>query len=341
MQRTRGLRSSSSARVTATHRRSGRTACNGRRLSAVRFSSVFVMSVAESWMRFCIGRCPPRLRCQKARQRTACGHARAIPERVAGPQSQWRDCVVASIERRATLRMESPNQKAIRFPASCIDGFEPASPRDSPPPARLARADACHATGTGPLQLDACVLCHQAVSSPPPGRARRVLVRCPVLIDELDLSRASAVHEPLFCCFFRSRTPGPPPFSSMNSTPADSKARRSLFRASSETRGPRPASTLFTVGRDSPARAASFDWDQPSRPRAPRSCSIVSICKSFSLIQNGSSFMIHFGSLIGHAPKVLGVSMKEDIENGTERTNSHDKSALFRRGLRRPDHHGR
>jgi hypothetical protein len=51
--------------------------------------------------------------------------------------------------------------------------------------------------------------------------------------------------------------------------------------------------------------------------------------------------MIHFGSLIGHAPKVLGVSMKEDIENGTERTNSHDKSALFRRGLRCADHHGR
>jgi hypothetical protein len=30
---------------------------------------------------------------------------------------------------------------------------------------------------------------------------------------------------PFFNCRFRSRTPGPPPFSSMNSTPADSKAR--------------------------------------------------------------------------------------------------------------------
>ena len=29
-----------------------------------------------------------------------------------------------------------------------------------------------------------------------------------------------------FPCRFRSRTPGPPPFSSMNSTPADSRARR-------------------------------------------------------------------------------------------------------------------
>ena len=29
-----------------------------------------------------------------------------------------------------------------------------------------------------------------------------------------------------FDCRFRSRTPGPPPFSSMNSTPVDSRARR-------------------------------------------------------------------------------------------------------------------
>jgi hypothetical protein len=35
-----------------------------------------------------------------------------------------------------------------------------------------------------------------------------------------------SLREPFFCCRFRSRTPGPPPFSSMNSTPADSNARR-------------------------------------------------------------------------------------------------------------------
>ena len=35
-----------------------------------------------------------------------------------------------------------------------------------------------------------------------------------------------SLREPVFCCRFRSRTPGPPPFPSMNSTPADSNARR-------------------------------------------------------------------------------------------------------------------
>jgi hypothetical protein len=35
-----------------------------------------------------------------------------------------------------------------------------------------------------------------------------------------------SLREPFSCCRFRSRTPGPPPFSSMNSTPADSNARR-------------------------------------------------------------------------------------------------------------------
>jgi hypothetical protein len=34
------------------------------------------------------------------------------------------------------------------------------------------------------------------------------------------------VGYPFFRCRFRNRTPGPPPFSSMNSTPANSKARR-------------------------------------------------------------------------------------------------------------------
>src|SRR6266478_4702089 len=74
---------------------------------------------------------------------------------------------------------------------------------------------------------------------------------------------------------FRKRTPSSSPFSPMNSTPAASSARCSFARVSSETRGPLPASTRLTVGRDNPARAASADWDQPRRPRAARSCSIV------------------------------------------------------------------
>ncbi len=58
---------------------------------------------------------------------------------------------------------------------------------------------------------------------------------------------------------FRKRTPGPPPFSPMNSMPAASIARCSFARASSETRGPNPPSSRLTVGRDSPARSASSD----------------------------------------------------------------------------------
>jgi hypothetical protein len=75
--------------------------------------------------------------------------------------------------------------------------------------------------------------------------------------------------------FVLKRTPNPPPSSSMNSIPAASIACCIFPRASLDTRGPNPASKRLTVGRDRPARAASSDWDQPSRPRAARSCSIV------------------------------------------------------------------
>ncbi len=75
--------------------------------------------------------------------------------------------------------------------------------------------------------------------------------------------------------FVLKRTPNPPPFSWMNSIPAASIAFCIFPRASSDTRGPNPASKRLTVGRDRPARAASSDWDQPSRPRAARSCSTV------------------------------------------------------------------
>jgi hypothetical protein len=41
------------------------------------------------------------------------------------------------------------------------------------------------------------------------------------------VSQKAAASSHRFCFgSFRIRTPGPPPFSSMNSTPADSKARR-------------------------------------------------------------------------------------------------------------------
>jgi hypothetical protein len=55
----------------------------------------------------------------------------------------------------------------------------------------------------------------------------------------------------------RNRTPAPPPFSSINSIPAASRASCSFARASSDTCGPNPPSIRLTVGRESPARDAS------------------------------------------------------------------------------------
>jgi YqaJ-like recombinase protein len=52
------------------------------------------------------------------------------------------------------------------------------------------------------------------------------------------------------------RTPAPPPFSSMNTIPAASRALCSLSRASSETLGPNPPSSRLTVGSERPARDA-------------------------------------------------------------------------------------
>jgi len=59
------------------------------------------------------------------------------------------------------------------------------------------------------------------------------------------------------CRDLRTRTPVPPPLSSMKSIPAASSAFCSFARASSDTRGPNPASRRLTVGSDSPAREAS------------------------------------------------------------------------------------
>src|SRR5690348_3913300 len=106
----------------------------------------------------------------------------------------------------------------------------------------------------------------------------------------------------------------------MNSTPADSKACWSLFRASSDTRGPTPASTLLTVGSESPARAASFDCDQPRRPRAARSCSILSISKiplDPKWIITYDPFWIMTADHLVIA-KLPALPRKEDIQNGTK-----------------------
>ena len=73
----------------------------------------------------------------------------------------------------------------------------------------------------------------------------------------------------------RRRTPGPPPFSSMNSTPADSSARRIFLPVSFRPpNGPSWASRRFIVGTDTFATAASRSWDQASSARAAFSCLI-------------------------------------------------------------------
>jgi hypothetical protein len=73
----------------------------------------------------------------------------------------------------------------------------------------------------------------------------------------------------------RNRTPAPPPFSSINSTPADSIAFCNLPRASSETCGPKPPSRRLMVGTDRSALKASSVCDNPKSARAARSCSFV------------------------------------------------------------------
>jgi hypothetical protein len=102
---------------------------------------------------------------------------------------------------------------------------------------------------------------------------------------------------------FFKRTPGPPPFSSMNSTPADSRARCNFARASSETFGPNPPSRRLTVGSDRSAREANSDCDHPKRPRAARSCSIVitgQICLDpFWIIEYDPFWIINGGLCLG------------------------------------------
>jgi hypothetical protein len=61
----------------------------------------------------------------------------------------------------------------------------------------------------------------------------------------------------------RKRTPGPPPFSLMNSTPANSKVFRILSPVSLRPpSGPSLASSRFIVGMDIPAAAANCSFDQ-------------------------------------------------------------------------------
>jgi hypothetical protein len=197
MQRTRGLTSCSSVRE------------NGRRSSAVDLSSVFVMSAAVVGAFLHRALSPYVVVSENAS--TYCLRTPRGPFQY-GSHGRPRDGRLRGRQRHAAgpLRMESPNQKAIRFPDSCIDGVESLRRLAIPRHRRGWRDVSRHRS----LQLDQRLSCattrfhrrrgvardgghaNATVNSSHP-RGRRVLVRCAVLVDELDLCRASAVHEPL------------------------------------------------------------------------------------------------------------------------------------------------
>src|SRR5215468_1047123 len=74
---------------------------------------------------------------------------------------------------------------------------------------------------------------------------------------------------PLGRALFLSRTPRPPPFSSMNSIPAISIAVLIFSAVSSRPpNSPSTDSRRATVGSETPECCARSAWDQPSRARA-------------------------------------------------------------------------
>ena len=82
--------------------------------------------------------------------------------------------------------------------------------------------------------------------------------RRPSRLGHMDHYRATEEAEPLFCCL-RSPTPGPPPFSSMNSTPAASRrdAPPSHLERSLKLQHPqaRPAGLCRPRHLEAPARS--------------------------------------------------------------------------------------
>jgi len=68
----------------------------------------------------------------------------------------------------------------------------------------------------------------------------------------------------------RNLTPGPPPFSAMNSTPADSRAARMAAIASTETETLRSLSARLIVGKDSPVASAMSACEKLARCLAAR-----------------------------------------------------------------------
>ena len=85
----------------------------------------------------------------------------------------------------------------------------------------------------------------------------------------------------------RRRTPGPPPFSSMNSIPAFSSAVL-IFCAvvSRPPSNPSAASNRFMVGSEISAAEASFSCDQPTSVRAAFNCLIDTFSIDTAVVHN-------------------------------------------------------
>ena len=122
-----------------------------------------------------------------------------------------------------------------------------------------------------------------------------------------------------FLCGFFDRTPGPPPFSSMNSMPALSNAIRILAAVSLRPpRGPSLASNLLMVGIETLAAAANCSCDQAKSERAALICLIDTfgidlcsrMCDTFSIDQISNSL-------------VTRVSGGADIVSTVDRLNTH------------------
>jgi hypothetical protein len=110
-------------------------------------------------------------------------------------------------------------------------------------------------------------------------------------------SRRGALHYFRDLSFggFRRRTPGPPPFSSMNSTPAASIAARNLCVVSSRPpSSPSAASSRATVGSEIPERSAKSACDQASSALAAFS---IAEARTDHQARNRTSLLSSGGSL--------------------------------------------
>jgi hypothetical protein len=124
---------------------------------------------------------------------------------------------------------------------------------------------------------------------------------------------------------FRRRTPGPPPFSSMNSTPARSNAVRIFVPVPLRPpRGPSLASSLLMVGSETSAVSANCSCDQAKRARAALTCRIDTFSIDFGVISidtfgiKRNRFVHRKGTSMSHASQPLGNLMQAGHRSCTD-----------------------